>query len=353
MITRKLFVSLLITFGLSLNAQMKLNESKYNKFIKGEKYSEALAYLKEKGGVNNSNYWFTKDAQQLATFCFDPNFDDNKYDIIINYVNNCFKGMDNQERGSYDVANCYLIKTNYYLWKNDYQNAALAYKESLERLDKFKKENDINPEYIKMVKSVIDRYYFNQIETHKMEQIIRNFDVSSLNFSEEQAFKARQEIKKILTEYDKPRKVHFIDYENNSTINKGLSDYYFTMGDFFNNYFKVDFFYNMPKKVKNQYFSTINVNYLLDDEKFKTKEEETQQTEQRKAALIKKYGKTFGEAVFNSKIIIGMTKAMLEEGFNKPRSIDVSEYSEYWTWSDVMISIDKKTQKVTHITDLR
>jgi hypothetical protein len=351
--TRKLFLPLLIAFSLSTTAQIKINDSKYNKLIKGEKYTEALTYLKEKGGVNNKNYWFSEDAKQLATFCFDPNFDDYKYNIIISYVNNCFKDMDNRERSCYDVANCYLVKANYHLWKEDYQNAALAYKESLERLDRFKKENDIKPEDIKIIKSVIDRYYFNQVETHKMAQILRKFDVSVLNLSEDQAFEARQQIKKLLAEYDMPHKVHFITYESNSSINKGFSGYYFTMGDFFTNYFKKDFFYNMPKTAKDKYFPTINVNYLLDDEKFKTKEEETQQSEQRKAALIKKYGKNFGEAVFEKKIIIGMTKAMLEEGFNKPRSIDVSEYSEYWTWSDVMISIDKKTQKVTNITDLR
>ncbi|MBP2617612.1 hypothetical protein [Chryseobacterium jejuense] len=103
--TRKLFTPLFIMLCLGINAQIKINDNKYNKLIKGEKYTEALAYLKEKGGVNNQSYWFSEDAKQLVTYCFDPNFDDNKYNIIISYVNSCFKGMDHKDRSYYDVAN--------------------------------------------------------------------------------------------------------------------------------------------------------------------------------------------------------------------------------------------------------
>ncbi|MBP2617613.1 hypothetical protein [Chryseobacterium jejuense] len=245
------------------------------------------------------------------------------------------------------------MKANHYLWKEDYQNAALAYKESLERLDKFKKESDINPEDIKKIKSVIDRYYFNQVETHKMAQALRNFDVSKLNLSEQQTFETKQAIKTLLAEYDKPHKVHFITYENNSTINKDFASYYFTMGNYFANYFSGSFFYNMSKTMKDKLFPTIDLKTLFDNDKYKTKEEESQQTEQRKASLVKKYGKNFGESIFNGKIIIGMTKKILEDEFNKPRAVDTYEYSEFWTWSNIMVTIDKKTQKVTGVTQLQ
>lgn len=351
--TRNLFLPWVIVFSLSMNAQMKINENKYNKLIKGEKHSEALTYLKEKGIANPDTYWFNRDAEQLATFCFDPNFDDNKYDIIVNYANNSFKDMSNKDRSYSEVANCYLVKANHYLWKGDFEKATLAYKESLVKLEKFKKENDINPQDIKAIKSTIDRYYINQTETQKMAKALRNFDVSVLNLSEEKAYEARQEIKKILAVYDQPHKVHFITYDANSHINKEFSSYYFTMGHFFSNYFKSNFFYNMPKTAKNKYFSEINLYNLFDDDKYKTKEEESLQTEQRKASLIKKYGKSFGESIFDGKISIGMTKKILEDEFNKPRTIDTYEYSEFWTWSSIMVTIDKNTQKVTGITQLK
>ncbi|GAA5082620.1 hypothetical protein GCM10023210_00170 [Chryseobacterium ginsengisoli] len=347
--TRKLFVGLLIAFSLTATAQSKINENKYNKFIKGEKYTEALTYLQEKGVANPDSYWFNKDVDQLLTFCFDPNFNDNEYNMIVSYANNSFKNMDYKDRSYYEMGGCYFVKTNHYLWKGDYEKAAQAYKESLEKLEKFKKENDLNPEGTKAIKSVIERLYLSETEAHKLVKTLRNFDVNNLNLSEEQAYAARQQIKGLLSSYDKPRKVYFITYQNYSTMNDGFAKEYFAIPDYFQN----NFFYNMPKTVKDKYFPTINLLYLFNSDKYKTKEEETQQSEQRKAALIKKYGKNFGEAVFEKKIIIGMTKAMLEEGFNKPRSVDVSEYSEYWTWSDLMVTIDKKTQKVTNITNLR
>lgn len=345
--TCKLFVPLLIAFGLSMNAQMKVNENKYNKFIKGEKHTEALTYLKEKGIANPDSYWFNLDAAQLATYCFDPNFDDYKYDIILSYANNSFKGMNNKNRSYYEVANCYLTKAYHYLWKGDYDKATQAYKESLERLDKFKKENDINPEDIKAIKSVIDGAYHNQTETHKLVKVLRNVDVNALNLSEEQAYTARQQIKDLLSDYDKPHKVHFITYESYSSINKDFAPSEFRI----ENYFKNNFFYNMPKKIKDKYFPTISLSYLFGDE-YKTKEQLDQQTAERKASLIKKYGKNFGEAIFNGTITVGMTKKILEEEFNKPKAVDTYEYSEFWTWSSVMVTIDKKTQKVTGVTQL-
>jgi tetratricopeptide (TPR) repeat protein len=343
----KLFTLLFLIFSFSINAQIKINENKYNKLIRAEKYTEALDYLNEKGGVNTQSYWFNDDVEQLSTFCFDPNFDDHKYTIIINYVNNCFKDLDYKNRSYYQVAECYFVKANHYLWKGDYEKANLAYKESLEKLEKYKKENDINPEDIKAIKSVIDRLYFNQTETHKLEKALRGLDVSTINLSEEQAYEARQKIKNLLAEYDMPHKVHLITYENSSTLNDNLASPNFRVAG----YFEDNFFYNMPKIIKDKYLPTINL-YNLFDDKYKTKEQKDQQTGERKTSLIKKYGKNFGEAIFNGKIQIGMTKKMLEDEFNKPRSVDVFEYSEFWTWSDVMVTIDKKTQKVTGITEL-
>ncbi|MCS4300672.1 hypothetical protein [Chryseobacterium sp. BIGb0232] len=346
--TRKLLMPLLITFSLSMNAQMKVNENKYNKLIRGEKHTEALTYLKEKGIANPDSYWFNRDAEQLPTFCFDPNFDDYKYDIIISYANNSFKEMSNKNRSYYEVANCYLVKANHYLWKGDYDKAAQAYKESLEILEKYKKESDINPEDIKAIKSTIDGVYFNQIEAHKLVKVLRNLDVNALNFSEEQAYVARQQIKDLLSDYDKPHKVHFITYENNSSMNKGFATFNFRI----ENYFKNNFFYNMSKKIKDKYLPTINLSYLFGDD-YKTKEQLDLQTTERKASLIKKYGKSFGESIFNGTIAVGMTKKILEEEFNKPRAVDSYEYSEFWTWSNVMVTIDKKTQKVTGVTQLK
>jgi hypothetical protein len=344
----KLFTLLLVIFSFNLNAQTKISDSKYNKLIKAEKFSEALDYLRDKGVSNPDSYWFNKDVQQLATFCFDPNFDDYKFNIIITYVNNSFKNMDYMSRSYYEVANCYFVKTNYYLWKGDYANAAVAYKESLEKLEKFKTENDIKPDDIRTIKTVIDRLYFNQTEAQKVVKVLRDIDVNGLGLTEDQAFEARQSIKKLLAEYDKPHKVHFFTYENYSTLNEAFASYNFRVG----NYFEDNFFYNMPKKIKDKYFPTINL-YNLFDDKYKTKEQKDQQTGERKAALIKKYGKINGEAIFNGKILIGMTKKMLEDEFNKPRAVDVFEYSEFWTWSNIMVTIDKKTLKVTGITELQ
>ena len=65
-----------------------------------------------------------------------------------------------------------------------------------------------------------------------------------------------------------------------------------------------------------------------------------------RAARLRKYGKKFGESIFKGKIMIGMTQKMLEDEFNAPRAKDsFSEYNEYWTWSNLMVAIDKKTKK--------
>ncbi|MFY7740885.1 MAG: hypothetical protein ACOVQC_10240 [Flavobacterium sp.] len=343
-----LFTLLLVIFSFSINAQTKINEGKYNKLIKAEKFTEALDYLKEKGVANPDSYWFNKDAQQLPTFCFDHNFDDYKYNIILEYVNNSYKSMDYMSRSYYEVANCYFVKTNHYLWKGDNDKAAIAYKESLEKLEKFKKDNDIKPDDIKTIKSVIDRLYFNQTEVQKLVKALRDLDVNALGLSEDQAFEARQAIKKLLAVYDLPHKVHLFTYDNYSTMNENFAPYNFRV----DNYFEDNFFYNMPKKIKDKYLPTINL-YNLFDDKYKTKEQKDQQTGERKALLVKKYGKVNGEAIFNGKILIGMTKKMLEDEFNKPRAVDVYEYSEFWTWSNIMVTIDKKTLKVTGITELQ
>ena len=342
-----LFTLLFVTFSLSVSAQIKISDTKYNKLIRTEKYTEALTYIRDKGGVNAASYWFSKDAAQLTSFCFDPAFDDTKYELILGYVNKCFKDMDYKDRVYSEVGDCYFIKVNHYLWKGDYTQAAAAYEEALKRLEDFKKESDMNPNDIKTVKLVIEQLYAAQLENHKLIKALRTLDVSALNMAETQEYEAKQAIKGLLADYDGPHKVKQITYENYSSLNDGTGKIYTYAGRYMEN----TFFYSMTKKVRDQHFPGINLNNLF-GEKYKTKEQETQATEERKAALIKKYGKPFGESIFNGKIAVGMTVKMLEEEFNPPRAKEVLEYSEYWTWSNVMVAIDKKTQKVTRVTDL-
>jgi hypothetical protein len=180
-------------------------------------------------------------------------------------------------------------------------------------------------------------------------------DVNSLPYSEQELYELKANIQSISDNYNKPKKPHqysssssshSIDVANGKLARVSLMHYKVSQ--------KLEkFFFNMTSENKKKFFADINLHFLFGDD-FLTKEEVAQNTEKRKQSLIKKYGKKFGESIFKGKIIIGMTQKMLEDEFNAPRAKDsFSEYNEYWTWSNLMVAINKKTKKVTSITNLR
>ncbi|WP_298515015.1 hypothetical protein [uncultured Kordia sp.] len=349
-----LLVVMLTSFVFTSVQAQTIKDNKYNKLIKKEKYADALNYIKDRDFPTRS-YWFSNWAQNLVTYALDKNFTDDMYDIIITLANNSYANTDYPDRPTSSVAYCYLTKPFHFMWTGDFEKAEVAYKDALARLEKYKEEKNINPKYINSMKRQIIYSFYSQLEFHKLYKKLTTMDVNSLPFSEQELYQLKEEIQTMKFNYNKPRKVHQYSSASNDyrikSANEKLASVWLV--EYQQNRRIKEFFYKMSSENRKKFFPNINVYYLFGDN-FLTKEQEDQNTQKRKQALIAKYGKKFGESIFKRKIMIGMTQKMLEDEFNAPRAKDsFSEYNEYWTWSNLMVAIDKKTKKVTSITNLR
>ena len=349
-----LFVLMLTSFVFTNVHAQKINTKKYNKLIKKEKYADALNYIKDRD-FPTSNYWLSPWATQFTTFALDKNFNDDMYNIIITLVNNSYANIDYPDRAISSVGFSYLSKPLHFIWLKDFEKAKTAFKDALTRLEKFKNEKNINPKYINKIKGQMAYSFYSELESHKLYKKLKTMDVNSLPYSEQELYELKADIQSISDNYNKPKKPHqysssssshSIDVANGKLARVSLIHYKVSQ--------KLEkLFFNMTSENKKKYFADINEHFLFGDD-FLTKEEVAQNTEKRKQKLIKKYGKKFGKSIFEGKIIIGMTQKMLEDEFNVPRAKDsFSEYNEYWTWSNLMVAINKKTKKVTSITKLR
>ena len=189
--------------------------------------------------------------------------------------------------------------------------------------------------------------FYSELESYKLHKKFKTMDVNSLPYSEQEQYELKGYIQSISDNYNKPKKPH--QYSSSSTshsvdvANKKLARVSLT--HYQTSRKLEEFFFNMTSENKKKYFADINVHHLFGDD-FLTKEQVAQNNEKRKQDLIKKYGKKFGESIFKGKIMIGMTQKMLEDEFNAPRAKDsFSECNEYWTWSKLMVAIDKKPKK--------
>lgn len=349
-----LLVIMLTSFVFTNVHAQKINTKKYNKLIKKEKYVEALDYIKDRD-FPTSNYWLSAWATQFTTLALDKNFTDDMYNTIVTLANNSYAEIDYPDRAISSVGYIYLSKPFHFIWLRDFEKAETAFKDALARLEKFKNEKNINPKYINKIKGQMAYSFYSELEFHKLYKKLSTMDVNSLPYSEQELYQLKEHIQAIGENYNKPKKPH--QYSSSSTshsidiANKELATIPLV------NYKIIQkletFFFNMTSENKQKHFPNINIYHLFGDD-FLTKEEVAQNTEKRKQKLIKKYGKKFGQSIFKGKIIIGMTQKMLEDEFNAPRAKDsFSEYNEYWTWSNLMVAINKKTKKVTSITNLR
>lgn len=348
-----LLVIILTSFVLTnVNAQ-EINPKKYNKLIKKEKYAEALNFLKDKD-FPTDNYWFSSWGNQFTTFALDKNFTDDMYNTIITLVNYSYANIDYPKRAAKQVGFCYITKALHYVWLGDFEKAETAFKDAQVSVEKFKKEKNIKPEYINKIKGQMAYVFYSELEFHKLYKKFSTMDINSLPYSEQELNQLKEHIKAIGENLNKPKKPHMY---SNSTTSPSIDDANRKLATIpLVNYQIIKkletFFFNMTSEHKNKYFPDTNLNLLFGDE-FATKEQVAQNTEKRKKDLIKNYGKKYGESIFNGKIIIGMTKKMLEDEFNEPRSKEsFSKYYEYWTWSNIMVGIDRETNKVASITEL-
>ena len=269
------------------------------------------------------------------------------YNTIVKLANYSYANIDYPDRAFSSVGFCYITKALHLIRIEDFEEAETAFKDSWAKVEKFKTEKNINPEYINKINGQMAYSFYSELESYKLYKKFKTMDVNSLPYSEQELYELKGHIQSISDNYNKPKKPH--QYSSSSTshsvdvANKKLARVSLT--HYQTSRKLEEFFFNMTSENKKKYFADINVHHLFGDD-FLTKEQVAQNNEKRKQDLIKKYGKKFGESIFKGKIMIGMTQKMLEDEFNAPRAKDsFSECNEYWTWSKLMVAIDKKPKK--------